>query len=346
MPIQQTTPQFSLKLFLVSSIFTVLFCLILAEVGLRVIFHLGHPVLYQTNENFGSRPKPNQSVLGANGSQITINNLSLRTDEKWNRFEDNSILFMGDSVTYGGSYIDNSDLFTTIIQNKLNVSEHDKVKIGNSGVNGWSVQNINGLIIDDKFRPSPHYVSFLIEGDFYRQMTYKAYGWTKSPRLALIHVGHHYWKLWKEKQPSLTVLKPSEEKISKTSKKIDILQRPLEHDLSIQKKNARESVLILKSMTTYLNSLGFTHHIVISPTKAQVEGVEPIDDWVLTSLKAEGLDPVYMLKDVQKEIRSNSSMSSSSIYHDVVHLTKQGHELWAMLILKYLKDMYKIVELD
>ena len=99
-------------------------------------------------------------------------------------------------------------------------------------------------------------------------------------------------------------------------------------------------------MTAHLNSLGFTHHIVISPTKAQVEGTEPIDDWISTSLKTEGLNPIYMLEDVQRSIQTNDTIVISSIYHDVVHLTKQGHELWAMLILKYLKDMYKIVELD
>ncbi|MBT6121616.1 hypothetical protein HOH45_09170 [bacterium] len=335
---QQSAPQLSIKLFFISSIFTLLFCLILAEVGLRVIFHLGHPVLYQTNPNYGSRPQPNQSVLGANGSHIKINNLSLRTTEKWDNFEEHSILFMGDSVTYGGSYIDNSELFTTIIQNKMNQSNSDKLKIGNSGVNGWSVQNINGLIIDEKFLPSRHYISFLIEGDFYRQMNEKAYGWTKSPRLALIHVGHHYWKLWNKNKASRHRRQDNPEPITH--------QNTSNNDRSIQKKNGLDSVRLLKSMTAHLNSLGFTHHIVISPTKAQVEGTEPIDDWISTSLKTEGLNPIYMLEDVQRSIQTNDTIVISSIYHDVVHLTKQGHELWATLILKYLKDMYKIVELD
>ena len=51
------------------------------------------------------------------------------------------ILFFGDSVTYGGSLVNNEDLFTEKVCNKLN-KNNKKFECGNYGTNGYSLFSI------------------------------------------------------------------------------------------------------------------------------------------------------------------------------------------------------------
>ena len=81
--------------------------LTLAEGMLRFV-GLGNPILYNTNLSYRYYLKPNQKIKRFNSS-IVINNHSLRSDENWYKeLTQKKILFMGDSVTYGGSYVDNN----------------------------------------------------------------------------------------------------------------------------------------------------------------------------------------------------------------------------------------------
>ena len=63
----------------------------------------------------------------------------MRTNSDWENIEHKyKILFFGDSVTFGGSYIDNEDLFSEkfckLYQNSI---------CGNYGVNGYRLHNLN-----------------------------------------------------------------------------------------------------------------------------------------------------------------------------------------------------------
>ena len=63
----------------------------------------------------------------------------MRTKSDWENIEHKyKILFFGDSVTFGGSYIDNEDLFSEkfckLYQNSI---------CGNYGVNGYRLHNLN-----------------------------------------------------------------------------------------------------------------------------------------------------------------------------------------------------------
>jgi hypothetical protein len=52
------------------------------------------------------------------------------------------IVVFGDSVPYGGSYIDQEDVFCSVAQNQLNRSGDQKFEILNAGVNAWGPQNV------------------------------------------------------------------------------------------------------------------------------------------------------------------------------------------------------------
>ena len=76
---------------------------------------LGNPLLYKADNLIGYRLRANQSEKRFGNSKITIDYEGFRIDP--NQIKDNkaeNIIFVGDSVTYGGSYIDDTELFSSI----------------------------------------------------------------------------------------------------------------------------------------------------------------------------------------------------------------------------------------
>ncbi len=183
-------------------ILTLLFLLlsiISLEVFLKTTSGLGNPVLYEINPLYGYRPKPNQVIEPKGGmsflyaSRVTINNLGLRAADNWNTDPSNKIIFLGDSVTYGGQYVDDSQLFSTLSGNALPAWQ-----VGNAGVNAWGVENIVGLVRDSGFSPAEVIVTCVIEGDFYRGTTRVSSVplWIKPPRFALQDLlMHNVWRI-------------------------------------------------------------------------------------------------------------------------------------------------------
>lgn len=100
------------------------------------ILGFGNPIIYNNNVNY--YPKANQDVRRYKGSRVTINNLGMRSSQEWeNTKKTEKILFFGDSVTFGGSYVDNNDLFSE----KLCILIENSI-CGNYGVNGYKIKNL------------------------------------------------------------------------------------------------------------------------------------------------------------------------------------------------------------
>ena len=116
-------------------IFSILF-IFLTEILLRLI-GFGQPLIYTNNNNY--YPSSNQEVKRYKGAIIKINKFGMRTNNIWEENNaSNKFLFFGDSVTFGGSYIDNKDLFSE----KLCLLIKKSI-CGNYGVNGYQIKNLN-----------------------------------------------------------------------------------------------------------------------------------------------------------------------------------------------------------
>jgi hypothetical protein len=90
-----------------------LLSLMLSELLLKNFYGLGNPLLYDSNPLYGYRPLPNKTYHRFRGSLLKFNNLGLRAERDWDyEKKDNKVIFLGDSVTYGGSYLSNNDLFS------------------------------------------------------------------------------------------------------------------------------------------------------------------------------------------------------------------------------------------
>lgn len=146
--------------------------LALAEIGLRVL-GLGDPVLYDNRVAWGYRPLPNQTHRRLGGATIRINAVGTRgADVALPRPQGTTrLLFLGDSVTYGGSYVDESQLFSQVAADVLTRAGVPRVEALNAGVNAWGPRNMLGLVgATDGFDSSVWIVTAL-EDDFRRERT-------------------------------------------------------------------------------------------------------------------------------------------------------------------------------
>ena len=137
--------------------------IISTEIYLKYI-GLGDPIRYDSNYAYGYSPKINQFKKRFKGSKITINEAGLRSTEQWEQNK-NKILFIGDSITYGGSYIDDKELFSHLV-----CTEIKNYICGNAGVNAYSIANMVYRSKYDLRINDANVIIFLVSpGDFYRE---------------------------------------------------------------------------------------------------------------------------------------------------------------------------------
>ncbi|HUN55242.1 MAG TPA: hypothetical protein VMU29_08815 [Smithella sp.] len=305
-----------------TNVFILMVALILmtvaAELILRFFFGLGNPVLYDSNPLYGFRLIPNQEVVRFHGAKIKVNNFGLRTNADWDNNRGDKVLFLGDSITYGGSYISNDELFSALCVKQL-----PDIKAGSAGVNAWGVENIYGLVVESGFLPAKFYVTTVCEEDFYRGLT-RLQGmpfWCVRPKLAIIELFHYF--CYRE--------------LNKQYLKWQMFRNPLPADERV----ADKAVSKLKEMDSFLKAKGFIHLIYITPSRNQVSGKEPKDELLQKLFKKYNLPVVYLLDRIKP--MKIESQEIRSLFHDEIHLSKKGHALWGNLMSDDLKEVVKSV---
>lgn len=143
-----------------------------AEIGLRVL-GLGDPVLYDNRVAWGYRPLPNQTHRRLHGATVRISDLGTRGPDAVVPRPPGvtRLLFLGDSVTYGGSYVDESQLFSQIAADVLVASGVPRVEALNAGVNAWGPRNMLGLTMLTGGFDSSVWIVTALDDDFRRERT-------------------------------------------------------------------------------------------------------------------------------------------------------------------------------
>jgi lysophospholipase L1-like esterase len=129
-----------------------------AEIGMRIA-GLGEVMTYRADSRFGYLMRPSQRV-STYGDVIEINSLGLRGPELADPKPPGviRILFLGDSITYGGGRIPERDLFCRRIE-ALAANDGLRVESANASAPGWSPQNwaawvaANGIVGADLVVP-------------------------------------------------------------------------------------------------------------------------------------------------------------------------------------------------
>lgn len=289
---------------LISVVILIAFSLI--ELSLEKFMGLGNPIIYDSNPLYGYRPVPNKEYTRFYGANLKFNNLGLRAPADWDQNPRNKILFLGDSVTYGGSYIDNKELFSY-----LAVKEFNNYQSGNAAVNAWGVENIYGLIVESKFMPAKIYLTILTEGDFYRGLTRIA-GlpfYNVKPKFALLELWYYFCY---------------KQNLQRYKNWLAFAAEP-EKTLVVEK-----AVNKLKEMDIFLAQQGCQHLVFISPSKAQVLNAANKDMVVYKLLHKYDLKPIYIIDKFQNY--NLPAKTKADLFYDNIHLNKKGHEIWARII--------------
>ena len=102
---------------------------------------LGTPVLYDSVGN-DYWPRANQSLSRIGGAHVTVGSTGLRGRSSWVAAGDRHVLFLGDSVTWGGSQIDDRDTFAEVACAGVGRAIGKKIVCGNAGVDAYGIDNM------------------------------------------------------------------------------------------------------------------------------------------------------------------------------------------------------------
>lgn len=169
------------------------------EIGLR-LWGLGRPVVYDNRTAWGYRPLPDQVHQRIPQARVRVTALGLRGDEVEGRRPDGveRLLFLGDSVTWGGSYVDDRQLFGTVAAEGLHARLGLRVEALVAGVNAWGPANMLGLLRETKGFDATTWIVTALEDHFRREKTRigETPYFNRAPRLAIEEVlvyGAHLW---------------------------------------------------------------------------------------------------------------------------------------------------------
>lgn len=134
------------------------------EVFLRVV-GLGNPVLYYRNTSFRYAPVPNQRVTRRRGATVTIDSYGLRGVRDWAEPADVKLLFIGNSVTWSGTYIDDRQTFPHLTCVHLRAQLGRDFTCGNAGVNAYGTDNMAERLRYKRFNDEDVIVVTIVPGD-------------------------------------------------------------------------------------------------------------------------------------------------------------------------------------
>jgi len=296
-------PKFKKAAFWVIAGLLVLTPLVLAELYLRSI-GLGNPILFYANASYRFAPQPNQQQVRRRGAKVTIDSKGLRNTADWTDPADAKLLFIGDSVTWGGTYIDDRQLFSDGVCQRLAGVTGKRYVCGNAGANQYGTDNMAERIRYKNVNDESVLVVTLIAPDTVRgrvdaEGRYFFMQRPPPPFRALWEATTFLtWVLYKKLRPESY----------RSDDDLRVAERSLENLLAAIRETQRPGRKVL---------------IVLSPVKAELNGQEsPLTKQVRSMLDRSGFDWLDLHGPVSKTVTPN-------FYYDQVHLDVPGHAFYA-----------------
>ena len=267
---------------------------------------LGTPLIYKYSKIYGYDLLPNQEIKRL-GNNIKINNMGMRSSKDWDNNHSNSILFVGDSIPYGGSKVSNKDLFAEKTCKKITQKIKEDFICGNMSANGYGLFAINERIKFKEINNEKVLVITLAGSNFIRGFN---------------HIGNQpFWG------------KEIENFFPATTELIFIFVDKIrnrikynfgEDDIYTEKKIKYYLDLML-NFKKILKDNNKPYLIFYSPEKSEINDIERYS--FFKNFMSNNFENFFDLTDEIKD-------KKDSIYLDHVHLNKLGHELYAKIISK------------
>ena len=280
---------------------------------------LGDPVLYYNDAWGGLRPLPNQQHSRLGGAVVTVDENGNRTPV---RDEPGAlrILYLGDSVTWGGSSIDDRDLFTEVAADAVR-DKGRPVYAMNAGVNATALVNHAELFqrsVDQNVKLDA--VVWLFPwGDVDRAYFSGGILWPAryKPKFALVEAIDYLIKqVWvnalREAPPAkddfLTPNRPAGQDLSFDEQQMqDRKERNLDAVRNVVAETRRRGVPLVIGVTPYRKD----------------DGLAPLPEEAVALLKEVAGDGVTVF-DVSAALTDDSG-SAAGVFLDHVHFSQEGH---------------------
>ena len=270
---------------------------------------LGDPIRYDSSILYGYAPKENQVKIRKKNIKVSINDVGLRSLNNWKNNSKKKIVFFGDSVTYGGSYIDDNDTFAEIICKNLT-----DYLCGNAGVNSYSIFNIvMRSKYDDRLKHSDIIIYLFPPDDFFREYA--------DSNKALFYLNKKEFIL-----PSIT------EALNFIAKKYDINNFISKHNDTISDENENYklidySVKILKDEINTKKSKEKKVYVFLTNRKNDKQLKNKRNKYIKNLL----------LKEIDEAVFLGNVLNKDEYFYDEgVHLSKKGHSILGDAISKYI----------
>ena len=306
---------------LIKKILLILLFLLVVVLGLKFTdnylkkkYGLGNPVLYLPSNIHGYLIKPNQKIVRRENI-IEINNEGMRSNQNWKKDENSlNILFFGDSVTYGGSIVSNTDTFAENVCRNLKDKFNIEALCGNFGINGYNLESITRLI---KFRKSYNkdlVVVTIIANDLERNF----HNIASQP-------------FWNKNVP--TFLPAFTEGLFIVLEKFRL---KVKYNFNENKKNNNENyyLYLIRNFSEALEYNNKEYIIFYSPESNELLNSQHKNNSIKKLLK-NNLNNFY---DLSEELKN---YSMNDIYHDDIHLNKKGHQLYSDIMTAKILDFLK-----
>ena len=290
--------------------------LLIIEVSLR-IYGLGNPIIYEKSLLWGYSPLPNQKSKRFKNATVSINEDGLRTSKKFTNA--NKIIFYGDSVTYGGSYIDDNEIFSEITCKKLNIIK-ELYSCGNAGVNAYGIKNIiqRTKNYEKKF-PNHLIIITIIEGDFYRNFSQ-------------INSQPYFTKPIRNPLKGTTELTLHVLDIIRNNQRFEEMKKNNDNYDNIEIK---ESINKLVDFYKISKKNNISIKVIWSPALEDFSGNKikyknnQIFNFLRKEIKNDFIDMGAIIEELNIDI--------NKIYYDGIHLSKFGHNIYGEIIAKIIK---------
>lgn len=303
-------------------IFLVFVFIVFLEIALRVLFGLGSPVLYVGQGDYGYFPAANLN-LKRFGATVTTNQFGMRSPTyNLNQNDDCRIMFLGDSVTFGTTQLDQKDIFVSLVGEALQKKQAYPVHILNASAPGWAPQNILAYVSREGIYQSQTVIIVLNTKDLtqlFAPFEKSAVFPDHRPVLALQELLMRY--ILPRLFPSLVVLDPGSTQAS---------QIPTAQDRV-------RLVSVLREAASLIHKQSGRAILVYVPSETDDIRVHP-EAW---QHAAEGV-----LNDVASDFAAEIDLSKlwtvserRNAYLDGIHLSRVGNQLAAREIVKTLEFM-------
>jgi hypothetical protein len=287
----------------------------------------GNPILYREHTAYRYAPQPNQSQVRRHNAQVTIDSVGLRTIRDWHEPTDRRILFIGDSVTWGGTYLDDTAVFAISACTHLENILDGKSTCGNAGVNAYGIDNMTMRLRYKSFDGEDAIVVVILSEDALRGLT--------SVRQMAYHTRPIPGPL-----PALSELALFALDRIRTQARFGGSAPSSAGDDAINYDVAQASLDRLFVELERAARGGKTVLVVHTPSLQAVVGdYNELERFVLTQIADSGFPFIEMRRYLVGE-------NVQQLFYDSMHLSEAGHALYAAVIARELAELMSEPELQ